>query len=193
MPIDDATWAQVHAAYIANELTVDEICVQYGIKFQQLYARRSAGKWPLRGRPNARKKPLDENSPPPTARAARAQLILRLYNAIDLKLIQMEKLMTNPDPAKPTTSADHERETRALTGLIRNFERVTELNSDLTSPARSARTAAASTTDAAASAPASTSAAGSAPNAASTEQLRRDIAQRLERLMGKGNPPGNAG
>jgi len=213
MPIDDATWAQVRAAYIANEISITAICAKFELTSGTLYKRRIQEGWPLRGTQPAglsakRTRPKAEAPVPSgsgaaspakshaaSSRATRGALILRLYNAIDLKLTQMEKLMTEPAPDKPTSSADHERETRALTGLIRNFERVTELNADLTSPARSGRNGSPAPTPATdatrdTGAPAN---AHAATSPASAEQLRRDIAQRLERLMGKGNPSGNAG
>ena len=224
MAIPDAIWAHVRAAYEANEISIAAICAKFELTSATLYRRRIKEGWPLRGTqpaafaaigsrsgPNVAPAILLDNSPaaiptpkwPATnARAARAALILRLYNAIDLKLTQMEHLMTNPDPAAPTTtSADHERETRALTGLIRNFEHVTELNADLTRPAgrhaakstRAAPEAATSPADAASGAPALTSAPVLPAPPANAEFLRRDIAERLGRILAHGNPPGDAG
>lgn len=226
MPIDDATWAQVHAAYIANEISTSAICKKFNLSSGSLYSRRVKEGWPLRGtqpagltakgkRAKAESLPAtasldDPPQPKSTAkshahisRAARASLILRLYNAIDLKLTQMEKLMSEPEATKDTSSADHERETRTITGLVRNFERVTEMDADLTKPAgkfsaaKSTRAGTASSTDAASTSghgPAAlTTAAALAADPARAMLLRRDIAQRLERIMGKGNPPGDVG
>lgn len=202
MPLDDATWAQVRLAYCTSTLTTDAICEQFGISSPILYKRRRTENWPLRGRnwtpPDTAAPPAEQNktTPQPTPRATRAALIIRLYRAIDLKLTQMEKLKTKDED---TSSADHERETRALTSLVRNFERVTELHADPSrqigkSNARSTR-AVLSTAPAhtAADAAAPANAATAAANPADAERLRRDIAQRLERIMGKGNPPGDAG
>ena len=213
MPIDDAAWKQVRIAYCTSDLTVEEICTKFEIRNQTLYRRRLKEGWPKRGQnwtpplPGAPPPPV----PPPTAkthattsRAARAALILRLYNAIDLKLTQMEKLMSDPDATQQTTSADHEREARTLTGLVRNFERVTEMDADLTKPAGKL-TAAKSTRagNAASASPADgpvtfgptavTTAAALTADPAREEQLRREILQRFERIMEKRNPPGTAG
>lgn len=228
MPIDDATWAQVRAAYSANEISIAAVCKKFQMSSGTLYKRRVAEGWTLRGTQPAAltakgKRPkvasvlatasLDDPPPqaPPTAkthattsRAARAALILRLYNAIDLKLTQMEKLMSDPDATQQTTSADHEREARTLTGLVRNFERVTEMDADLTKPAGKL-TAAKSTRagNAASASPADgpgtfgptavTTAAALSADPAREEQLRREILQRFERIMEKRNPPGTAG
>jgi hypothetical protein len=214
MPIDDATWEQVRAAYVDTKNTVVEICQQFGIRHQDLYARRSAESWPLRDKRKSdslRRAPAStsgNDAPAPhtaTSRAARAALILRLYNVIDLKLTQMEKLMSEPKPdGEQTSSADHERETRTITGLVRNFEHVTEMDADLTKPAgksaaaKSTRTGNAATSSAdgpstSGPGPAALTTAALAADPARAMLLRRDIAQRLERIMGKGNPPGDAG
>lgn len=212
MPIDDATWEQVRAAYVETRVAVAEICHQFGIRHQDLYARRSAEGWPLRDQAKSdRLRGIvaskgethgDATSAPKphaaTSRAARASLILRLYNAIDLKLTQMEQRMSDPDATANTSSADHEREARTIAGLVRNFERVTEMDADLTKPAAksaSSRNANAAPAHAApAGGPAThTTAAALAADPARAMLLRRDIAQRLERIMAKGNAPGDAG
>ena len=233
MPTDEALWAAVRSAYCDTKLSVRNICAQFSISPGKLYERRETEDWPKRGAPtNLKRKPLSTLSlqPPQTnqthqpdlapipaspttpalpkpsaSRATRGALIVRLYHAIDLKLTQMETLMAS---ANETSSADHERETRALAGLIRNFERVTELQSDHSSSPKSRKStqdrADASERDtrggAAPSADPSTtgSAAGTAgtphtTNAASAELLRRDIASRLDRIMAHRDAPGKPG
>lgn len=219
MPIDDATWEQVHAAYVASKLSVGKILAKFAITEAQFYKRRRDENWPLRqpdfrARMTRPKTLPDADHPNPqvtaagkpashaaSSRAARAALILRLYNAIDLKLTQMEQRMSDPEATRQTSSADHEREARTLTGLVRNFERVTEMDADLTKPA--GKSAAAKSSRPGTAAPADgtgpsgpaplTTAAALAADPARAMLLRRDIAQRLERIMAKGNPPGDAG
>lgn len=121
----------------------------------------------------------------PTAAAKRAAMIERLYDAIDLKLTQLETQMTgNPD----TTSADHEREVRALSTLIQTFERVSEIDP----AARSARDPAghpkSNRTGTGGDTAVRSDPAALAAAAADTERLRREIAERVERLMEKRNP-----
>lgn len=240
MPLDDHSWAEVRAAYEANERTVADIAAQFGITMKVLYQRRVAEQWPLRGvKPPFRKAPADpkppaqktpsQKSPSKTSPAkkatpakkpsastdavrkqklstiaSRAALIERLYNVINLKLTQLEQRMEAADPNASAT--DHERETRAIAGLIRNFEHVTEIHTDHNAGKSAASTAAVRSVARATAAIAATDGAGAATStssatagalasldAASAERLRRDIAQRLERILEKGNPPRDSG
>lgn len=204
MPLDDATWALVREAYCAKILKVSAILKEFGLSANQLAARRIAESWPVReGGVQRKSKSLDvscatfslESPQFPTTRQARTKLILRLYKAIDLKLTQMEKHMEN---ASETSSADHERDTRAISGLVRSFEHVTELNADLTrTPSKSAdhpaakRAAAADTSRTSANANTIATTLGADP--AGTERMRLDIAQRLELILQKQAPPSDAG
>ena len=76
-------------------------------------------------------------NPPATmpARVQKRRLIQRLYGAITRKLEQMETSMSGPEAANP---ADSERETRALGNLIKNYEKVQALETDLTRDAAAA-------------------------------------------------------
>jgi hypothetical protein len=64
----------------------------------------------------------------PRTLAQRLALIDRLYRAIDAKLKQLEASMASSDAPSAT---DHERETRALGTLIRNVEKVADIETDL--------------------------------------------------------------
>jgi len=117
----------------------------------------------------------------------KAALALRLYNALDLKLTQLEDLMERGDEK---TTIDQGRQTRAISQLIKAFERVTEYDPDLLkstsltglAPGAALPTPAGAAADAASGAFSAALAADPAA-AASTEQLRRDIASRIERLV----------
>jgi hypothetical protein len=207
MPIAPKTWAAVRNAYFEGELTILDLCAKFEIDPKAFSKRRLAEGWPARPRltprspngqfqPTARPTALSASA----ARTVRGELISRLYRAIDLKLIQMEKLMaTEP---KATTSADHEREARVVAGMARTFEHVTELNADLIEQSRRPRSGTAGkSSEPAPTDPALTGASANpalatsafAADPASAERLRRDIAQRLERILEKRNPPGDAG
>jgi hypothetical protein len=210
MPISPKTWAAVWNAYFEGQLSVAAICAKYQISPKAFRQHREDEAWPDRPKltsraangqfqPAPRPKPLTASA----ARTLRGELIARLYNAIDLKLTQLERRMSNDD--KPTSSADHERESRVITGMARTLENVTELNADLAAQSRRPRSAAAAGKSAdAAPADAAANTGGPAANPAlataalaadpaSAERLRRDIAQRLERILEKRNPPGDAG
>ena len=213
MLIDDATWKLVRLDYQANDLSVRLISMRYAVSHSQIYSRAKAEGWPLRGHASRHSKviatPTEQLAAdelvaekssvraPFRPRKARFDLINRLYHAIDLKLSQMEKHME--DPLKKVSSGDHERETRAIGGLVRSLEHVTELNADLSSPNRKSSSApparAPSSTDAtgagATGTPSATTALPSDP--AGTERLRLELARRLEVILQKQTPPADAG
>jgi len=131
----------------------------------------------------------------------KAALALRLYNALDLKLSQLEKLMAD---GIENSTIDQGRQTRAISQLIKAFERVTEYDPDLLKSASVAglgpnavagsACATGSATDATPGAAHASCA--SAPNtdaAPGTEQRRREIAERLERIIAKRNAAAGSG
>ena len=99
----------------------------------------------------------------PTPKAQKA-LIGRLYRAISLKLEHMETRMAS---GEPRSAQDEERESRALATLINNFEKVTEAVAELDKDGSGRRRASAR---------------------ADAERMRREIAERLERLGSGGAP-----
>jgi hypothetical protein len=199
MPIDDATWANVRSAYVDTTEPVTKICARVGIDTWTLYLRCREEHWPKRSiklaaaqaaaKKSATANPPADANPPddplPSNQRARLALIRRLYKAIDTKLKQMEKLMAS---ATETSAADHERETRTLTSLIRNFERVSEFDPDLTrSPALDRATPANSHATSERADPAA------APGRADADRLRRDITERLVRIREQRVSPRDAG
>ena len=105
----------------------------------------------------------------PTSIAARRRLLDRLVAAISMKLEQLERRMSK-DLAQgdDTPATDHERETRAIGALIDNLEKITEMETGLRSAtAKRGAKSAASATDLADEA----------------ERCRRELADRLSRLV----------
>ena len=184
MQLDDETWAEVRRAYEAGTVTLKEIGAEFGMTPQRIGARAKKEGWSGQARSRRRAaavppeakdaveadaegKPDDEaptrrRTALPTRRAQRA-LIGRLYRAISLKLEHMEMRMAS---GKARSAQDEERESRALATLISNFEKVTEAVADLDRDKDAAR---------------STGRVG-----ADAERMRREIAERLERLGGVG-------
>lgn len=121
--------------------------------------RRGAAK----ARAPAKPKGEDQESPLPSRRAQRA-LIVRLYKAISLKLEHMEMRMAS---GEARSAQDEERESRALATLISNFEKVTEAVAELDQESNAAHAAGVG---------------------ADAERMRREIAERLERLGSGGAP-----
>lgn len=179
MQVDEDTWAEVRRAYADASVPLAEIAKRYGLTPLRIGAKARQQGWAGReararkGRvvpakagasATAAKKTRATKGDLPTRRAQRA-LIARLYRAISLKLEHMEMRMASGD----TRSAqDEERESRALATLISNFEKVTEAVAGLDTDRDTAR------------------AAGTA--GADAERMRREIAERLERLGGGGAP-----
>lgn len=103
----------------------------------------------------------------PSTLTARRTLVRRFYKAIDTKLRQMElRMATEIARGEETSSAaDHERDTRAIGGLINQLGKISEFESDLDRPAGSSDDASA------------------ARLAEEAERYRRALAERLERLV----------
>lgn len=180
MQRDDETWAAVRRAY-EDEASVPlaEIARRFGLTPMRIGAKAKQEGWAgraqrqtRRARGSAKKKAGGASSAAPAKRArpgalptrgAQRALIGRLYRAISLKLEHMEKRMAS---GEARSAQDEERESRALANLISNFEKVTEAVAGLDKE-RDARAAGAG---------------------ADAERMRREIAERLERLGGVGAP-----
>lgn len=192
MQVDDETWAAVRLAYAEPSVSLAEIGARFGLTPQRIGAKAKMEGWT--GRETRRKarsaaksrsktphcKPAPDDQPqgsnrgkPPAKRSrgrlptrdAQKAVVGRLYRAISLKLEHMEKRMASGDPR---SAQDEERESRALATLINNFEKVTEAAAELDQDRDAAHAASASGADA--------------------ERMRREIAERLERLGGGGPP-----
>ena len=171
MQVDDDTWAAVRRAYADVALPLAEIAARHGLTPLAIGARASREGWPGReerrrkaGGSARRSKAKKAKDVLPTRGPQRA-LIGRLYRAISLKLEHMEERMASGDSR---SAQDEERESRALATLISNFEKVTEAVAGLDTDRDAAR------------------APGTA--GADAERMRREIAERLERLGSGGAP-----
>ena len=185
MQLDDETWADVRRAYQEGTASLKEIAARFGVTPQRIGVRAKKEGWtgrePSRRRAAATVAPKGgteaaaeagtagrdaARAPRRTAlptRSAQRTLIGRLYRAISLKLEHMEMRMASGDAR---SAQDEERESRALATLINNFEKVTEAVADLDRDKDAARRTGRVGADA--------------------ERMRREIAERLERLGGVG-------
>ncbi len=149
-------WEDVRLAYEHTDEPVRDLARRFDVSRRQLHRRARADGWALR------------NDRGPVALQPPAVVIERLYRTIDLKLAQMEaRIMTDDD----MSVADHERETRALGQLIRNFEKVTGLEGDQRGAQRQGRDG--------------KSDRDSAADTLDPHQLREQIAERVLRLREK--------
>lgn len=190
-------WPAIRRLYVAGALTLAAIAEQCGVSVQRITRHARKEGWPTRPRrmpgaregparktakaaadrtpPNRDAKPAPERqrrSSAATSLRARRALVRRLYKAIDTKLKQMERRMAHDmaakEGARDTTAADHERDTRAIGALIGNLSRVTEIEADLERLPGS-------------SSPAEQQ--GDRQLAEEAERFRRDVAERLARLV----------
>ena len=112
-----AIWEQIRVAYETSRETVAQLAKRFAVSPGAIqYRSRKEGWLPRRVRKG-------------TARPGRQDVLLcRLYRTIDQKLAQMEERMSHEDD--DLSIADHERQTRALGQLIRNFEKVAGLETE---------------------------------------------------------------
>lgn len=191
-------WQRIRRLYVAGARSIAAIAEQCGVSVQRITRRARTEGWPSRQRrtSGAREGPIRKregksaprrstssatSKPAPkrlgttaatTTLKARRALVRRLYKAIDTKLKQMERRMAHDmattEGPSDTTAADHERDTRAIGALIANLSRVTEIEADIerhpgsTSPAEQQ---------------------GDRQLADEAERFRRDVAERLARLV----------
>ena len=169
MQVDDEAWAAVRNAYESTSAPLDEIGAPFGLSRQRIAARAKKEGWQARPKRTVAPRRHDAKTADrttkralPTRKTQRA-MIARLYQAITLKLEHMETRMASGDDR---SAQDEERENRALATLINNFEKVTEAVAELDRTKPRARAAGRVGADA--------------------ERMRREIAERLERLGGGG-------
>ncbi len=152
-------------------LSLREISGLTHVPYRTLCARVARYGWRSGQGPPAHVPPSEPAAPTaPVAQStltARRTLVRRFYKAIDTKLRQMElrmaKDMTKGEGA--SSAADHERDTRAIGGLINQLGKISEFESDLDRPAGSRDDASATRL------------------AEEAERYRRALAERLERLI----------
>ncbi|MEO8650995.1 MAG: hypothetical protein ABI391_01755 [Hyphomicrobiaceae bacterium] len=197
---DQPDWSEIRRLYLEGEPAIARIAERHGVSAQRISRRAQRERWPPRHRNDPASKPRDKPAaksaanpasaptnaaPSPRTRSkrpaaatgstarslkARRALVRRLYTAIDTKLQQMERRMAHDmateEGSSETTAADHERDTRAIGALIANLSRVTEIEADLE---RIPGTAAAQHAE--------------HQLADEAERFRRDVAERLARLV----------
>ena len=192
-PPDRPDWAEIRRRYEETDDATAEICAEAHLARADFDARRKREKWrrlnprpfPPPRKPIAPQTPVAaETLPPPvtseTAIAAAGtdtlsaltnrRLLDRLVVAISMKLEQLERRMTKdlaaPETADAASSTDHDREARAIGALIDNIGKLTELETGHGHSAAGRRTAAAAT-----------------DLGHEAERIRRELAERLERIV----------
>ena len=184
MAVEDAAWAEARRLYGEGMSSLAEIADATGISVGRLRRRAMAEGWVRAARAqtgsrSSRSGRREAGMPRPSGRAGRARLgaatqgagsasavravvVQRLYRAIDTKLKRLEARMRS---GKSLSAADSERETRELGTMVRSFEKVAELAADIDRSKSK------------------TDARRSDVSAADAERMRREIAERIERLV----------
>ncbi len=110
-------WDQIRIAYETSRETIAQLGRRFDVSVGAIQYRSRKEGW------------LPRRIPKDAAISGQQHfLIRRLYRTIDQKLAQMEVRMANDEDE--LSVADHERETRALGQLIRNFEKVSGLETE---------------------------------------------------------------
>ena len=158
MSLDEAAWAEIARLWQTGELSVTALAERFGLTRQKLVAVARARMWPARAsgapRParsaklgvSAKRRTGDDGgavvaaevaprtaaAKPGTAhrksRQSRSDMLQRLFDAVDAKLIRLERHMADDGDA---TAADGERTARSLNSLIRSFEKLTAFEDKL--------------------------------------------------------------
>lgn len=126
-------------------------------------------------KPKSKKTTPSAKAPKPQTAAQRRAIVARLSAAIDRKLALLERRMDREIDAaenEPPTSADIERDIRAIGALMKNLEQATE--NDRAATAKSGRGATGTSRDRSRDATAS---------ADTADRIRRELGERLQRLV----------
>jgi hypothetical protein len=186
--LDDDAWAAVRVAYEDTDEPVTRILARFGIQRHQLYDRIALENWRMRSSgvvksaadvapPVARPPPLLRAEPATSDPVVEgtgcsvegdrpvqthAERMERLYRIIDRLLEKMESnVVNNPN----MTAQEQERAAKALTSTMTAMERMTDIADPKKAP--------------------ETSDGGKNNDSAEAERMRREIAERLERLSAK--------
>jgi hypothetical protein len=184
--LDADAWAAVRVAYEDTAEPVTRILVRFGIQRHQLYDQIALENWRMRATGilmSAADVPPPPTPPLPPARSetavdetaddgpvadidrpvqSHAERMERLYRIIDRLLEKMESnVVKNPN----MTAQEQERAARALTSTMTAMERMTDIADPKKAP--------------------ETSDGGKNNDSAEAERMRREIAERLERLSTK--------
>ncbi|MEZ5853959.1 MAG: hypothetical protein R3D67_04145 [Hyphomicrobiaceae bacterium] len=204
MSQDNATdWAAIRHRYETTQDAVADICNDCAVDTRDFNNRRKREKWRRANprpfpppRAGAKTKPphdaaletshdndgpktgavgssdagpalLEAKGPQGAGSSQRRKLLDRLVSAIEMKLEQLERRMTKDLASDDDTPAtDHERETRAIGALIDNLEKITEMETGVASSSRTR-----------------SSAPADADLADEAERCRRELAERLSRIV----------
>jgi hypothetical protein len=168
-PVD---WDAVKHDFIHGDWSIDRIAEAHGASRTTISKRAKREVWERlvgtkRLRPGPRLRPA--GAPRPTRDALehrrRAQLLRRLFRALEARLTEIEKRMAKAEADGTASAADAERDMRSLSAITSVYAKAIELEEQM----RKSQAGKGSNTDAS----------GRSEDA---DHLRRDLALRLDRL-----------
>lgn len=115
-------WASIEADYQNADLTVSSICKNHGITSSALYKAAKAKGWALRSRLKTRKHKTRQ------LKAGHASEQINPTSPIDeaLEYITME-LMHRIRQSSSKVDADHDKDARTLSSLVRTYEKLKDI------------------------------------------------------------------
>ena len=183
MQVDEATWAAIQSLHETTNEPHTQLAIRFTVGRGAIRERALSEKWgPRPARPKVIPLPRIERVPPsesktsvPIARPKRAARtgpdtaearIARFFHLIDIQLDNLEILMTT---GEPLSAEDELRKANYFKTIVGSLEKVTEIDKANTAGSEHAQGAA------------------TGDRHLKAEKLRRDIAQRLERLNAQWN------
>ncbi len=164
MALDDAALAEIERLYREGKVTLAEIGLRFNRAPTGISRLARAHGWPMRWEAMGRAPRVRRLSTP----KARALLVHKLCDAITAKLEQMEKGMKSGE----LSSADFERDAKAVASMIGGMEKVAATSTDADEERRPKS---------------ATGDPGESSGANEAERLHREIIERFERIQSRRN------
>ena len=120
-------WQEIEKAYLAGTHSVAHICQQFGIKPYQLYHKAKTCAWKMRAKTKSKKRQVKAGKQNQTRRASiglkvkKGASVRALHET--LEFITMD-LMQRISERSQDASADHEKDARTLSSLVRTYEKL---------------------------------------------------------------------
>jgi len=161
--LDEATWVEVRYEFESGTLPVRRVASMYGITHAAIYDRAGREGWRLRSERGRRGSGLRRGRGMTRPAETHEERHQRFYRIIDRLLEKMESNVINSPDLSPQ---DQERSAKALSSTLMTVERVTELAGEMLKGGAKAE---GDTSD----------------GDAEAQRMRREIAERLERLSAR--------
>ncbi|MEL6364683.1 MAG: hypothetical protein AAFR11_07590 [Pseudomonadota bacterium] len=157
-----AAWEAARIAFEAGGGSIAEVAATLGVATSTVRRRARREGWTGYPPRNADRSPLMTEGPPPAAIGRDAARLGDMEALLDAEIAVLQRRLS---PSVASTSADDERRARALSGLIRVFEKVMEMKNTLLEQNRAAERK------------------DDADGAKRADDVRAEIQRRLDRIL----------